>query len=339
MGYLDNFIWQPLIENPRFLWGYRRIITSERWLKKKSEKEKEKEKNKEMREKLWDEEYIKWRRRQYYEKKKEWRAQQYQEKKALAQKEIMETYHTLYDNVQPLPPYNQKEIDYINSLRKDYTSKAGKWVFFRWASRLCSVKFSTVLPWTEPIRICENIQMNRPLITWLRKQQAVANALRPHLSEFSLDDIVFVKKQTITWHPNYFPKWRLSEVIKENNLPTNVACEIASAMLRWVYIDSLYYLWHHSYLLWDMIGTGNWQRFLPLPNCSLNYLTCDSSDEVHKKTIAWLNREKANPPLYILRDCYLLQLPASKFKNEEWEEDSNKQFYYYIAPFNWLKEK
>jgi hypothetical protein len=82
-----------------------------------------------------------------------------------------------------------------------------------------------------------------------------------------------------------------------------------------------------------MICTSKGQLFLPYLDSNVPYLTKDSLEEIHDNTKRWLNGEKVKLPIYIMRDLYLLRIPASKFQNENDEWDSNNTYYYYVVPF------
>ena len=102
--------------------------------------------------------------------------------------------------------------------------------------------FKTTYTWYKPIRICENLAMNRTIQIGLREQHKAYDVLKNHINEISIEEFKMTKKQFVTSRPHYFVTGRLEEIIKENNLISDIACEIASAMLRGVYIDSELYL-------------------------------------------------------------------------------------------------
>ena len=331
MGYLDRFKGKPLITNPKNTYNYTKVIKN-----KTNDVKSDRELVKEKKAELSPEDFTKWYHKHTYQKRKEKVRQQYQAKKTLEEALAIETYHEIFDDEPSIPTYKDLEKEYIEEARKYYTSKANRWVFYWWCSRLVSVKFNSVLLWMNPIRICENLKMNKLFLTELKEQQRIANILKPHLDEICLEEIILRKKQNISSRPNYKAIGRLEEIINENHLPCNFACEIASALIRDRYIDWLPYLWHNNYLLGDFIATGKGQVLLPALDNNLPYLTRETLNDIHNQTIAWLNEEKNKVPLYLMRDLYLVRIPASKFQNENKEDDSNNSYYYYVVPFNWL---
>ena len=329
MWYLDRFKGKPLIVNPKNTYSYKKVL-------EQSEEKSDKEIVKEKKEELSPDEFKKWYHKHIYQKRKEKVRQQYQAKKALEENLAIETYHELFDDEPSIPTYKDLEKEYIEKARTYYASKANRWVFYWWCSRLANVKFTEAILWYKPIRICETLRMNKLFGAELKEQQRIASIIRKHLKEICLEEIILRRKQVISSRPNYQAIGRLKEIIEEYSIPLNFACEIASAMLRNKYIDWMPYLWHNNYLLGDMIATGKGQVLLPSLKNNLPYLTYLTLEEVHKETKDWLNWIKNKVPLYLMRDLYLVKVPASKFQNEKWEDDSNNSYYYYVVPFIWL---
>lgn len=145
--------------------------------------------------------------------------------------------------------------------------------------------------------------------------------LKPHMDEVKGCFYQMSKKQL----PYDFPVYMSSGPLRTlaENWPVNkwYIFLVYEWMRRWKYMCSEMYLGKNSFIFWDVIVTQTGHLFRISLNHNLPRLTKDTVEDIHKKRMEWKrDGTKEPPPIYILRDAYLIKV---KLKEE---------FLYYIVP-------
>ena len=323
---LFNLIQWEIIENPRATNNYRRIV------KQKEETEEERKKRRkaewkaisnDMKVKLSEEEFNKWRVKAYYEWQREEKIKKvidrYYRKKAEEEAMIEEIYKDVYD---PLPEPIDYDKYYLEKFKEDDTDVDGKYRFSWRSSKIVFQDWKAMKRYKKPIKICYRRWLNRVRNTLLREEWKAYQLLLPYLSDLEGAKFMIKRKQTITKYPLWNVKWLLAKLIINSDIAPSHVCNVLSAIQRGKYIVSEAYLWRNSFIMWDIIVTQTGHKFQPCLEHNIRWLNPKTVDDIHNVRMKRRKKKwKVAPPIYMLQDAYLVKITPN-----EWEQR------FYIIP-------
>lgn len=329
MSLFDTLSQWAVIKKITNTWGYRRILE-----KRNEDRKTDKQIRKEKKAELSDEEYHDWYRKEYYQKKKWELAYRYQQRKAEEEAMLEEIYTDVYDVLEA--PKTIDEI-YMSKYEKDNLDYEWHYTYSRWASRLACLDKKYCKYITFPVRIVENYKMNYLFAKQLRKQEEAYSYIYPHIWDIRDWDFMMSDKQKVTNYPMWSCINEMLSLVKQTSISKHQLCEVASALMRDVYIQNEVYLWRCSFLFWDCIVTEYGHMFLPSLEHNIGWLNADTIDTIHSDRMAYHSYKKTwTPPIAILWDAYLIRVPSVKVYEEDWTITNYWHYDYYVVPY-WHK--
>ena len=276
-----------------------------------------------MKAKLSKEEFYKRRQKAYYEWQKEERIKKWLERyyrnKWEEEAMLEEIYKDVYD---PLPEPINYDKYYTEKFREDDMDVDGKYRYYWRCSRLNLLKPSKLSKYTLPIRIYWRKGVRSIISQLWNMQNKAYEYIKPYIDELNIKDFKLSKKQFFTKAPMWAMSKKMLELTSATDISNNQICTVASALLRDKYIKSELYLWRVSFLVWDIIITQNGNVLRPCLENNIEWLNKDTVISLHDKRVKYLNWEDNDLQIYILWDCYLLEIHINE-----------REYIYYLVSF------
>lgn len=303
-----NQIQWAIIENP-----YNLKENKERRKEEKDDAEEWKELCKKKKEELPKEEYVKWRKKEWYKMNKSRRLEKQLERyhRNKVEEEILleDIYKNVYD---PLPePINYNKL-YAEKYDKDDRDGNWKFRFYWWASRLNHMMVSELPKYESAIKVYNRWAINLMLSQLWKMQDGAYEYIKPHIDEFTIKDLKLSRKQFFTKSPMWVTNERMQKLLAATSISNNQICTVASALLRDKYIQTELYMGRVSFLVWDIIITQGGNVFRPILENNIPWLTKDTVEELHQKRLDWLSWKTDDLQVYALWDCYLLKIQLNE---------------------------
>ena len=324
---LFNDLQSELIEEPKKLGNYRKILRK----KKETEEEKEAREKREWKElcaqkkqEMSKEEFEARRMKEYYKRNRKERIKKqlklYYNWKAEKRKQQEEDYwdiELVWTEEQPT------DIDayYTEKFKKDDIVRRG-YRFSWWSSRLKRMDWRRIPKRKTPFRISNRRRLEWGMNIVYEKQIKCYNYLKPYVEQVRNCKYCLTKKQYPGGYPNYYMDEPLKTIAESGPEPAGRLVTILDWMLRDKFMVSELYLWRDSFIFWDMLVTWTWNTFRIALENNLPWLTPDTVEDIHEKRMKW-RKEKADeaPPIYIVNDAYLIKVMLNETES-----------LFYIAP-------
>lgn len=333
MSLFDSFKKWTIIENPSQLKQRKERVKEE---KKKAKVSKEAQLRAEMKAKLSPEEYYKWYQKRWRDNNKKIKhklyvksyAKQREERDEISE-EVLSEIEYKWEKEQTVDEY------YIEKFREDDTDWEWRYRYSWWASPLAKINRRLAPYYKYPIRIAENYpEMGRLMKTQLSVQWNIYKLIYPQLNEIGLWSFKMAEKQKVTARPMWNMTWKILEIAEESWYPKHQICEITWALQTGTYIPSEVYLWHISWIFWDVIVTSMGHMFKIALENNLKRLTPGTIEEIHQQRLNYKKRwDKCR--IYPLYNSYLIKVPACKIYEKDWIKDY-WHYFYYVVPM-WKK--
>lgn len=324
----------PIIKYPKKNNNYKRYQQEkERLIEESEEKIKEKELKKEMKAKLSEKDYRRWRAKEYYHRNKERINKKYKDNKLKELKEKLDEFEELAEDYPPYKTERDKELELLNKYKGDLTNAQWRFVQYWWCTPVWYVKHR-LSAFTQPIKVIPNPWIEKCIIQRLNIQQKIYNFVKPYISEIDVRDYWLKEKQDMFNKLQYAfrPGTKIFELHKTKGISQNVLAMIVDAVLRDKWIETIPYMWK-CILCWDRVYTAMWQVFMVSPyNSNYKYINEENIERIHEDTNNYLKKKTRNCALASASSCYLVKVPKDIIYNEKWEKEIMR-WDYYIVPY------
>lgn len=288
MSLFDNMKEWWILTNITNTWQYRKVLE-----KTNDDKKTEKEIRKEMRQKLSEEEYLDWYRKEYYQKKKKDLAKKYRDS-VIEKDEMLEECWRMLDEAYPAKTSIDEQ--YLSEYLKDWKNSQGRVRYSWWGSNLVIAKRK---PLKTIVEMMNDGRIDRIYNMWMKEQDKAYKYIMDNYEMFSKYPIWMAKKQTLTARPMRSIHEELQPLVYSSWISKAVLWNLSLWMTIGKFVCSELYVWE-TYICWDWIMTGMWHLLFPHINWQLKYLTSDTYKEIHKQTQLFL-KDGNNPPPPIYR--------------------------------------
>ena len=325
----------PVIENPKNKYAYRKYLKEkEEKLKSNEEKLEEKKLKEEMKAKLSKEEYNRWQANEYYHKNKERIDRQHKDASLRRLKERLEEYEELAEDYPLIKTEREKELELLDKYKWDFINWQWRFVQYRWCTP-CWYKTKKMYSFTQPIKVIPTPWIEKCISQRLWVQQKVYKFVKPYINEIHLNEFAPKEKQDMFNKLQYTfkPNTKIFELHQAKGISQNVLAMITEAILcdRWV--ASLPYM-GMCILCWDRIYTSMWQVFMVSPyHNNYKYINEDNIDKIHEDTQKFLKKESYWCFMAFANHCYLIKVPRDIYERKEGSREVAR-WDYYIYPYN-----
>lgn len=336
MSLFDALKQWEIIENPSQLKQRKERVKKE---KKDPKKQKEAQLRDEMRAKLSPEEYEKWyqswRRAHNKKKKHQLYLKDYAKIKAERDKiseEVLSEIEYKWEKEQTIDEY------YIEKFREEDTDWEWRYRYSWRASPLANLNRKWVFTYRLPVRIAENysnmemLMKNQSSVQW-----DVYKLIYPRLNEIPIWSFKMADKQKVTARPMWSMTWRILELAEESWYPKHQICEVTQALQTGTYMPEEVYLWHISWIFWDVIVTSMGHMFKIALENNLKWLTPDTIETIRQQRLNY-KKEKDKCRIYTLMNAYLIKVPACKIYEKDWIKNYWHYFYYVVPMWDKFKK-
>lgn len=306
---LFNLLQWELIEKPRDSYNYRKVLKETAEEKAKMKKTERKALCMEMKDKLSEEEFRKWRQKEWYKKNKkkiiDTQLSWYYKKKQEEEGVLEEIYEEVYD---PLPEPINYDKYYTAKFRNDDVNSENKYKFCWRSSKLIFENWGRLPKQKTPFRIYWRKWVKEVMNALVKQETRAYQLLLPHLSELEWVRYFIQRHQTLTKYPLWSVYWKLAELIENSDIPPSHICNVLSAIQRDKYIVSEVYLWRTNFIVWDVLVTQTGNMFQICLENNLPWLTPQNVEQIHKTRMKWRKKKwEEKPPIYLVEDAYLVK--------------------------------
>lgn len=304
--------------------------------REKEEYKTEKQIRKEMKEKLSPEDYYRWYHRTYYHKSDKEKTKRRNDNKSRiwfeeTKKLLLELYWE---------DKKEQTIDeyYIEKYRADDVDSDWRYRQMRWATDIWRIAWTDYI-WF-PIRIAENINMNKLMPRQLWEQTKAYN----HLKWKDLDNVqcwLLINWKNSLRNPRRWGNDNFISLAENEEWISRLQIwEMIRRIQAWVFMPEVW-VWYRCFMVWDIIATSMWHMFKIALENNLDWLTKDTIDSIHEqRKYIWHNCNKRVKwfPIACMDNCYLIKIPADKIVCDDWNIEHH-HYNYYIVPMKWLWNK
>lgn len=257
------------------------------------------------------------------------RHQREQEERDKISEEIFNEIEYKWEKEQTIDEY------YREKFREEDTDWEWRYRYSWRASPLAKLKRARVKCYELPVRITgSDFALTHLVSMQLDMQWKIYKFVYPHLDEIPAWSFKMAAKQKVTARPMWELRWTILELAKESWYPKHQLCEITRAIQHGVYIPEEIYLWHISWIFWEVIVTSMGHMLKIALEHNLPRLTPDTVEEVRQQRLNYKKR-RDKCPIYILYNAYLIRVPICKIYEEDWIKDY-WHYSYYVVPL-WKK--